>query len=292
MSAATQIVVFGEVLFDNFPNGHQVLGGAPFNVAWHLQALGDAPVFISRVGKDDVGARVIQAMTEWGMTTSAVQVDPVRPTGQVEVHFSADEPQYDIVADTAYDFIEAEHIPTLSCGSLLYHGTLALRNRMSRMALERMLRGCEAQIFLDVNLRAPWWEKELVFDCLKRAHWAKMNEEELTLLSEKGLPLEQAMSHLQQRFGLQHLIVTRGARGGLVRTADGCFHSTPFVPSLTAVDTVGAGDAYSALYIHGLLSGWPLGAILARAQGFAAKVVAMRGATTTDKTLYQELNTP
>lgn len=289
MSTATQVVIFGEVLFDNFPNGQQVLGGAPFNVAWHLQALDDAPVFVSRVGKDLSGDRVIQAMTQWGMTTSALQIDPVRPTGQVDVHFSADEPHYDIVVNTAYDFIDAEHLPTLSSGSLLYHGTLALRNEVSRLALERMIQGGEMQIFLDVNLRAPWWDKERVFECLSRAHWAKMNEDELALLDEKERPLEEAMSHLQEHFGLQHLIVTRGARGGLVRTADGCFHSAPSGQISTTVDTVGAGDAYSAVYIHGLLSGWALETILECAQAFAAKVVAMRGATSKDKSLYREL---
>lgn len=148
MSTATQVVVFGEVLFDNFPNDQQVLGGAPFNVAWHLQALGDAPVLVSRIGRDLSGDRVIQAMAEWGMTTSALQVDPARPTGQVEVQFNADEPNYDIVVNTAYDFIEAGNLPTLSSSTLLYHGTLALRNEVSRRALEHMIRGAMRRSFL------------------------------------------------------------------------------------------------------------------------------------------------
>lgn len=290
MSTATQVVVFGEVLFDNFPNGQQVLGGAPFNVAWHLQALGDSPILVSRVGKDHSGERVVQAMADWGMTTSELQVDPVRPTGQVEVHFSSDEPHYEIVVNSAYDFIAADNLPALPDDSLLYHGTLALRSEVSRLALERMVQGSNAQIFLDVNLRAPWWDKELVFECLSRAHWAKMNEDELTLLDEKERPLEEAMSHLQERFGLQHLIVTRGARGGLVRTCDGSFYSAPSGQNSTTVDTVGAGDAYSAVYIHGLLHDWPLETILECAQAFAGKVVTMRGATSKDKSLYRDLS--
>ncbi len=80
-----QVCIFGEVLFDHFPDGKRVLGGAPFNVAWHLQAFGLAPRFISRVGADAEGESVLTAMREWGMDTQAVQIDAHRPTGRVSV---------------------------------------------------------------------------------------------------------------------------------------------------------------------------------------------------------------
>lgn len=116
-----------------------------------------------------------------------------------------------------------------------------------------------------------------------------MNEDELALIDDTERPLEEAMSHLQKRFGLQHLIVTRGSRGALVRTSAGSLHSAPSRQRSTTIDTVGAGDAYSAVYIHGLLCGWPLETILECAKTFAAKVVGMRGATSSDVSLYGDL---
>ena len=92
-----QILIFGEVLFDCFPNGKQILGGAPFNVAWHLQAFGVAPLLISRVGNDGLGTQIKTAMQAWGMDCSGLQVDPDRPTGTVTVQFNGEEPLYDIV---------------------------------------------------------------------------------------------------------------------------------------------------------------------------------------------------
>ena len=103
-----RICIFGEVLFDHFPDGTRVLGGAPFNVAWHLQAFGQSPHFISRVGNDSAGEAIRNAMHEWGMDTRGLQTDPARPTGRVEVSFVDGEPTYDIVHPCAYDAIEAD----------------------------------------------------------------------------------------------------------------------------------------------------------------------------------------
>ena len=102
----TPLCIFGEVLFDHFPDGKRVLGGAPFNVAWHLQAFGRAPRFISRVGADAEGRSVLNAMRDWGMDTQSVQVDERLPTGRVSVAIVDNEPAYDIVADCAYDTIK------------------------------------------------------------------------------------------------------------------------------------------------------------------------------------------
>src|SRR5690606_31337572 len=100
-------VIFGEVLFDVFPDGTAVLGGAAFNVAWNLRGLGLDPLFVSRVGDDERGRGVLGAMERFGMDTSAVEVDPIRPTGVVTVAFRDGEPSYEIIADQAYDRIEA-----------------------------------------------------------------------------------------------------------------------------------------------------------------------------------------
>lgn len=288
MKDQTEVYIFGEVLFDCFPTGEQILGGAPFNVAWHLQALGDQPRFISRVGKDDRGNRILQAMCNWGMSTAAVQIDAQYPTGRVEVTITGGQPSYNIVADSAYDFISAEPLLEPFATGILYHGTLCLRNHASRNALREITQRADVRIFLDVNLRPPWWHREEVFGWLKKTHWVKMNQEELCLLGRATTDIRQQMAELQTICGLEHLIVTRGEQGALVRTSAGEFHSLLPEKAEHLVDTVGAGDAFSAVYIHGLRIGWPIDVTLQHAQGFASKVIGLRGATTTDATFYQD----
>jgi len=287
MTSAPTLSVFGEVLFDQFPSGDRVLGGAPFNVAWHLQALGDRPQFISRVGDDGPGREILQAMSNWGMSTAWVQRDPQHPTGQVLVEIVDSEPRYQIVPGCAYDFITADRLPSQRPGDLLYHGTLALRNSASRSTLEMMLHHGRPAIFFDVNLRTPWWQADEVRACLQRARWVKLNQEELRLLGFLAENLEQAVDEFQKCFALEQVILTRGAAGALVRTSGGATHRVVPGPAEKFVDAVGAGDAFCALYLHGLMAGWPIPETLAAAQRFASMVVGLRGATTDDEAFYR-----
>ena len=288
MKNRTNLFVFGEVLFDCFPAGEQVLGGAPFNVAWHLQAFGDHPLFISRVGNDDHGKMILQEMRNWGMNTEAVLVDAEHPTGRVEVTINDGEPSYDIIADSAYDFISADTSLATATGGILYHGTLGLRSKTARNSFVEITRNESLRIFLDVNLRAPWWQRDEVFGCLRNATWAKMNEGELRLLAEPATDIRQQMAELQVTCELEQVIVTRGGKDTLIRTATGEFHSLLPQKVDHLVDTVGAGDAFSAVYIHGLLAGWPVVETLRRAQRFAGKVISLRGATTKKPLFYEE----
>ena len=145
----------GEVLFDSFSDGTEVLGGAPFNVAWHLQAFGQNPLFISRVGNDPLGHKIRTAMEKWGMTTVGLQVDSNHPTGTANVHLRNNEPTFEIVEDRAYDYINADALPSVTACSLLYHGSLVLRNTESRTTLNRLKQTLNSGIFVDVNLRPP-----------------------------------------------------------------------------------------------------------------------------------------
>jgi len=106
-------VIFGEVLFDCFPDGNSVLGGAPFNVAWHLQAFGLSPVVITSIGDDELGTKVKSAMMDWNMNTAGLQLDPLHPTGSVDIEFKDGEPRYTIVEHRAYDYIDAGLLPKL-----------------------------------------------------------------------------------------------------------------------------------------------------------------------------------
>ncbi|WP_020676697.1 carbohydrate kinase family protein [Geopsychrobacter electrodiphilus] len=289
MSRSSGLTVFGEVLFDCFPSGEQILGGAPFNVAWHLQALGNRPQFISRVGDDELGKTILAAMQTWGMSTTGVQFDPVHPTGQVAVKVVGNEPSYTILQDSAYDFVDAAKIGPAASDGVLYHGTLGLRNSVSRDAFQWLVQAADLKIFLDVNLRTPWWQQAEVHNWLAQAHWVKLNLDELRLLGFDSLDIHQEMARFQVEFQLEQLILTRGEAGALVRTAQGEYHEVVPKQAPLLVDTVGAGDAFSAVYIHGLLAGWSITKTLQVAQQFASKIIGLRGATTKDASFYQEI---
>jgi fructokinase len=287
MSLSQRPVIFGEVLFDVFPDGTEVLGGAPFNVAWHLQAFGRKPLFVSRVGNDALGRAIRAAMQDWEMETAGLQMDSTYPTGLVKISLAGGEPTFDILPERAYDRIDAESLPPMEAGALLYHGSLALRGETSRAAFERIRERHAPRRFVDVNLRRPWWEAGQVLDLLEGAAWAKINGDELAaLVPEAGEPMEQA-GRLQERFGLETLYVTEGAAGAFARTPDGDFPRVHPAAEVQVVDAVGAGDAFASVLILGILSGWPLQQTLNRAQDFASAIVGRRGATVRDPGLYR-----
>jgi fructokinase len=279
-----QICVFGEVLFDRFPDGRRVLGGAPFNVAWNLAALGAEPLLISRVGTDEEGDSVRNAMRVRGLDTRGLQVGAGEHTGRVQVTIEDGEPAYDIVHPVAWDAIEPP-APAPRCG-LLYHGSLALRSEVSRRALETLREAGPDIVFVDVNLRDPWWDRAAVLRLLEGAHWAKFNEAELELLAAPGESPESRARETLERYGLQALLLTGGASGARLFTADGQRLETSPTERVEVVDTVGAGDAFSSVTLLGILRGWPLQTVLDRAQALASAVVGQRGATVHDPAFY------
>lgn len=281
--------IFGEVLFDHFPDGRRVLGGAPFNVAWHLQAFDAAPCMVSRVGADNDGVAVKAAMSEWGMDEAGLGVDPSLPTGQVRVHIEQKEPTYDIVHPAAWDNIKTP--PGLPEFSLLYHGSLALRSAESRSSFEELREkaaAVKATIFVDVNLRSPWWSRDEVLHTLKGTHWVKLNDEELDLLAPGPSALEQRARALLDKFGLSGLLLTKGSRGAIVLNADGGRWVTRPQAGIKIMDTVGAGDAMASVMILGMLNGWDPQLSLDRAQTLASAIVTRRGATVREPAFYQQ----
>jgi len=281
-------LIFGEVLFDGFPDGSRVLGGAPFNVAWHLRALGLDPWFVSRVGKDAAGDQALAAMLGWGMDVCGVQCDPDHPTGRVEVSLAAGQPSYAILPDQAYDYIQA---PDRLAGiGLIYHGSLALRRPASRAALVAIRAGSPAALFMDVNLRTPWWDAGTLAGLLDGARWCKLNDNELAALAGPGEP-ETAARRLIDRHGLNRVFVTLGAAGALTLGADGSCERIAPAGGVVVVDTVGAGDAFAGVLIAGILQGWPVPVTLVRAQQLASAVCGVRGALPRERRFYQQLLT-
>ncbi|MCG2634424.1 MAG: carbohydrate kinase [Gammaproteobacteria bacterium] len=283
MTTKEGLYIYGEVLFDHFPDGSRVLGGAPFNVAWHLRAFGQAPQLISRVGDDPEGAEVRSAMRDWGLSSKSLQTDAVHPTGRVTVTFQGGEPGYDIVPDCAYDHIAEVSLPRCN---LLYHGTLAARFPTSVGTLRQLRNSAPRSVFIDVNLRSPWWQETLVKEFLRGADWVKLNSDELALLTGVTASSGSARAFLHH-YQLQGLLVTKGAKGAELFLPDGQHLRVVPSPDIHPVDTVGAGDAFAAVILLGLLQEWPMALALERAQQFAAAVVGCRGATVSEPDFYR-----
>ena len=296
-------VVFGEALVDEFPTG-QVIGGAPFNVARHLAAFMATPLMITRIGDDRNGQAVRAEFERFVMPETGLQVDPMEETGRVVVERNGQGHRFTILPRQAYDFID----PAAAVASLagvdagtLYFGTLAQRSERSRQALAAVLESTPARRFLDLNLRAGQVDETIVTRSLQAADIAKLNEEELQSLFQwyfqigrNDAPLSTGEVHaacraLMDRFSLEALIVTLGHRGSVYFGADGSLvanRDNPAPPFV--IDTVGAGDAFSAIFLLGRLRGWALELALARANEFAGAICAVTGAVPADINFYDK----
>ena len=287
-----EVIIFGEVLFDCFPDGNIVLGGAPFNVAWHLQAFGVSPLFISAIGNDSYGDKIKEAMSEWGMSLSGLQTNPNYQTGVVSIEFINNEPHYDIVQNSAYDFIEFSSLPELKKDSILYHGSLALRNEKSATTLKEIKANISPSIFLDINLRKPWWNIENIKSLLKKTSWLKLNQEELLLIIPEKNDLQSKIDYLFSCFPLiENITVTQGAAGAISFQNKGIIEKIKPSQTTKVIDTVGAGDAFSSILLLGIIKGWQLSKTLIRAQEFASAIVGIQGATINDKKFYDSFLT-
>jgi fructokinase len=278
--------IFGEVLFDRFPDGAEVLGGAPFNVAWHLQAFASAPLFVSRVGDDDLGARIRSQMHRWDMNSAALQTDSDHATGTVDITLENNEPRYDIVANAAYDFLDADTVPLQNIG-MVYHGSLALRADNNRAVLRSIKQKSAAPVFLDVNLRDPWWNEHDVLQYMSEANWVKLNADELAILSADEEGLQEQGRSVVSRHKLDMVIITLGEDGAMAMDSDGVIVQVRPKSKVDIVDTVGAGDAFASVCMLGIQHGWQIESILERAQDFAATIVGIRGATIDNIDFYR-----
>ena len=288
------MLLFGEVLADIFPD-RTVLGGAPFNVARHLKAFGQNPVLITRLGNDVLRDNVLNVMLQNGMETLGIQCDNGHPTGRVQVHIKDGEPRFEILPLQAYDFIHpgVVRMTTLSVHPVLvYFGTLAQRCEISRRALKTLLQSTNAVKFLDINLRAPWYDEKTLCHSLQCANIVKLNVEELGVLAEifelSGNEPQDQVLELMNRFDLEQVLVTCGAQGAWQIDRTGKKIEVGVTnPIAKLADTVGAGDGFAAVCILGALRRWPIAMTLERANAFAAAICEIRGAVPDRADFYQ-----
>ena len=276
-------VIFGEVLFDCFPDGSSVLGGAPFNVYVHLGRMGLNPLMITRVGEDARGADMLEAMRERGLSIAGVQRDPERFTGEVVVTISdGGHPHFDIRPGQAWDAMDAnEALVALSDKqpSMLYCGTLALRSGESREACLRVLQEKDAPLFLDVNLRDPWWERPLVDELLAKATWLKCNEQEAEMLFgiRDEVDGRERLPGICREQNLRQLILTLSERGAMVTDGQNVWQEAPPVDNRPFMDSVGAGDACACGLLEGIVNGRAPGDSLRNAVKLASDICRVRG---------------
>lgn len=283
-------LIVGEVLFDHFPDGKRVLGGAPLNVAWNLQGLGVPAVLLSAIGDDDEGRSIRQTMHDWNMATQGLQLSD-RPTGRVSVSFVDGQPSYEIVPGMAFDFIEPPGFPLHdSSFSMLCYGSLVFRSERSRKTLTELIRTSKLDRFVDINIRDPFFDESWLPTLLADAKWVKLSDEELSRLTghhcESEADIRQASQALRDRYQIETVLVTCGADGAHAIGRDR-YDFSPAAPLELLADTVGAGDAFASAVIAGLVRGQSMDQILPTAVAFASKVCGLSGATTMDKSFYR-----
>jgi fructokinase len=278
-----KIVCFGEVLWDVLPTGKQP-GGAPFNVAVHLQQLGLPAELISRVGDDDLGTELLDFIESKGLRTDFVQRGKTHLTGVVKANVDdANEVTYKIVQPVAWDYIhyDVASATLVEQADLFVFGSLSARQTATRETLYRLLEHAKFKVF-DVNMRPPHYSKEIVKYLLVKANLVKMNHHELaeimTWFGEETDP-PAAMQWLATRFDLQAVCVTCGADGALLWT-NGQLYRAPGV-AVAVKDTIGSGDAFLAALLKGWLAGSEPADVLRFACATGALVATHLGATPT-----------
>jgi fructokinase len=289
------IVGIGELLWDVFPDGRKVAGGAPFNFAFHCHQLGHQAAIVSRVGDDDLGLELRARVRELGLSDQHIQTDKKLPTGTVNVAVNnAGQPTYTIDTHAAWGNLEwtPAMVSLTRDVAALCHGTLALSGgKRSRDVIDNMalhVHQHKGLTIYDVNLRgksaarpderATFWSS-----------WLKVNEDELGPVMgvvggsiDEGVTVENEQNMLELlREDMNRddtvLIVTRGSEGAEVFGHG--YHYTERTPEVRVTDTVGAGDAFTAAMVCLHIEGRPLKECLRFACHYAARVCEHQGAT-------------
>jgi fructokinase len=247
----TPVFCFGEVLWDVLPEGPQP-GGAPLNVAYHLNKLGIATSIISKVGNDENGNRLTDLMIDWGINLHFLQRDTTHDTSRVLAKMNGNEVTYDIVFPVAWDFIEedATLCESIKLANYLVYGSLGSRNDVSRRTLMKLLESDGIKVF-DINLRPPFIGQELLKVLLTKADIVKLNQAELEMaqIIFNG-PLGNEASQvkfIQQEFDISEVIITKGEFGAAYYTRERGYHM--WGNEVKVADTIGSGDSFLAAFI-------------------------------------------
>jgi fructokinase len=287
-----KVLSIGEILFDVYPD-YKKLGGAPFNFIYHIKNLTGKGVFVSRIGEDALGEEIKEFLTKNDFDLNYLQVDGSHSTGRATVKLSEEKvPEFTIDENKAYDFIEwnkqiEDYVKNQA--NLVYYGTLAQRNQVSRTTIQKLMEQKPAK-FCDLNIRQDYYDKEIITESVRNSDVLKLNYDELKLVSdyllEREFNTEKSARELQDKYNIDLLCVTMGEEGSVL-FQNGELHSySEKVDDI--VDTVGAGDGFAAVLCIGYLKNWDLADINKRAAKFAAEICKLEGALPKDNEFYNK----
>jgi fructokinase len=282
-----QIISLGEVLWDIFDD-QELLGGAPLNFSASLQRLGHTVALVTGVGTDDRGRRTLDRMAELNLSLEFVEQVPDRATGTAVV--TLDHQRHATFVIPRPSAFDAVHVtPGLSArlaalgAEWLYFGTLAMTNESTlELLLDIVRNNSKLRVFYDMNLRTGHWSLPLVEHLSALANVLKLNDEEAELLfglewPEESFSLEDFCRHWAARHDIGMICVTLGSKGCAIFT-EGRLETFPGF-AIKVADTVGAGDAFAAGFVHALSQPWTLKERAAFANGLGALVASRSGAT-------------
>ena len=279
------IVCFGEVLFDVFPT-HRKIGGAPLNVALRLASLGVNTHIISRIGKDAIGQELVDYVQANGVDTTSIQIDEVFHTGEVIVKLNEKgSASYTINYPVAWDkivCIPEDEIMVKKADALVF-GSLVCRDSVSQSSLLEIINYAKYAVF-DVNLRAPFYTKEILINLMMQSDFIKFNDDELyeisAFMNSPYHSLEQNILFIAEQTNTKHICVTKGSHGAVLYYNGKMYYNSGY--KIDVVDTVGSGDSFLAGLISKLLNNvnpqeaidfaCALGAIVAKNEGANPKI--------------------
>ena len=277
------VAAIGEILWDVFPHGRQ-LGGAPANFIYYVHLLGGKAFIVSRVGNDPAGKEIIVELQKAGLSSGFISIDDMHPTGTISITLDKKGiPEYMIPNNVAWDYIgwNSEILELAKKADAVCYGSLAQRSEVSRNTLKNFLektrKGC-LHVF-DVNLRKPYYIKESITWLLDHSHVLKLNDKELEVLADmfhvKGNETE-ILNFFLNRFSLELIALTKGKNGSRLLSRHGESNHSGF--SVNVIDTVGAGDSFTASLVMGLLRGESLNQLNENANKLASIVCRQSGA--------------
>jgi fructokinase len=279
-----KIAGIGEILWDLLPEGKK-LGGAPANFAYHAQALGAQSFVISAVGDDSLGKEIVDQLNDIKLETNYIEISHIYPTGTVEVKVDEyGKPDFIIHKDVAWDYISfSQNLDDLS-GELdaVCFGSLAQRSEISRKSIRQVIEAISDKCLriFDINLRQNYFNFETIAESLRQANCFKLNEDEFPIVANMfsiSGSEQEILDEFLSRFKLNIIALTKGKKGSVLHTRE----ESSFLKSteVEVVDTVGAGDAFTAALGLGLLKDLPLQIIHEQATNLSAYVCTQNGAT-------------
>jgi fructokinase len=287
-----KVTSIGEILFDVYPE-EKKLGGAPFNFIYHIIKLTGSGNFVSRIGTDEMGEKILDFLNRENISSKYIQTDPEHLTGAASPQLDDNKvPEWIIEKNRAYDFIELNSdieklIKTET--DCLYFGTLAQRNENSRNTIQSLFNK-KIKYFCDLNIRQDFYSKEIIEKSLSAVDVLKLNTDELKLINDLLFQMDFSEKKIAFKiisvFQIELLCITKGSEGAGLYSASEENHFSYDVKNI--VDTVGAGDAYAAILCLGYLNNMKLAEINKLASMFAGEIIQIQGAIPSDEKLYNK----